>query len=158
MIPVRRDPGPAFRLHLSAGRLFRSIHFPPDFIMPTLTIYEKPTCSTCRDVMKRLNEAGVAYDAINYITDPLSRAKLVELIAKMGIAPRELLRPREPEYRELELGDPSISDDRIIDAMAEHPGLIQRPILEYGEKAALGRPADRVTEALRAWGIAERGS
>lgn len=122
--------------------------------MAALTIYQKPTCSTCRDVMTRIRDAGVEYDAINYIIEPPSRAKLAELVSKIGVSPRELLRTKEPEYRELGLDDRSISDERIIDAMAEHPSLIQRPIIEYGSHAILARPAERVTEAMRAWGIA----
>jgi arsenate reductase len=101
--------------------------------------------------MTRLRDAGFEYDAINYIIDPPSREKLSELIAKMGITPRELLRTKEPEYRELGLDDPTLSDDAIIDAMASHPSLIQRPILEYGDSAALARPADRVGEIVAAW-------
>lgn len=116
--------------------------------MPTLTIYQKPTCSTCRDVMSRLRDAGFEYDAINYIIDPPSREKLAELVRKMGIEPRGLLRTKEPEYKELGLDDPSIDDERIIDAMVEHPILIQRPIIEYGEHALLARPAERVTEVF----------
>ena len=123
--------------------------------MPTLTIYQKPTCSTCRDAMRRLGDAGVDYDAINYITDPPSRAKLAELVAKMGISPRDLLRTKEPEYRALKLDDPTIGDESILDAMASHPALIQRPIIEYGDRAVLARPAERVTEAMREWGVGE---
>lgn len=119
-----------------------------------MTIYQKPTCSTCRDVMARLRDAGIDYDAINYITDPPSRAKLAELIAKMGIAPRDLLRTKEPEYLELGLDDTSLTDDRLLDAMAAHPGLIQRPIVEFGPHAVLARPAERLAEALAAWNIA----
>jgi arsenate reductase len=121
--------------------------------MPTLTIYQKPSCSTCRDAMRRLNDAGIDYDAINYIIEPPSRAKLAELVAKMGISPRDILRTKEPEYRELGLDDPAVSDDAILDAMAAHPALIQRPIIEYGDRATLARPAERVTEAVREWGI-----
>lgn len=119
--------------------------------MPTLTIYQKPTCSTCRDVMTRLRDAGFEYDAINYIIDTPSREKLAELIAKMEISPRDLLRTREPEYRELGLDDPAVSDDRIIDAMIAAPSLIQRPILEYGPHAALARPAERVDTIMKEW-------
>lgn len=122
-------------------------------IMPTLTIYQKPSCSTCRDVMVRLRDAGFDYDAINYIIDPPSRQKLAELAEKMGVTPRQLLRIREPEYRELGLEDESLSDDQILDAMAAHPVLLQRPIIEYGDHALLARPAERV-EAVREWGIA----
>ena len=119
--------------------------------MPTLTIYQKPTCSTCRDVMTRLRDAGFEYDAINYIIDPPSREKLSELIAKMGISPRDLLRTREAEYKDLGLDDPTLSDEKIIDAMITTPSLIQRPILEYGDRAALARPAQRVDEIMREW-------
>ncbi len=119
-----------------------------------MTIYQKPTCSTCRDVMARLREAGVAYEAINYITDPPSRAKLAELIAKMGITPRDLMRPKEPEYRELGLEDRSLTDDQLLDAMAAHPALIQRPIVEFGPHAVLARPAERLAEALALWNVA----
>ena len=120
-----------------------------------LTIYQKPTCSTCRDVMTRLRDAGVEYDSINYIIDPISREKLAELVGKLGVAPRALLRTKEPEYRQLGLDDPSVDDDRILDALAEHPSLLQRPIIEYGPHAVIARPADRVTDAMREWGVGE---
>lgn len=121
--------------------------------MPTLTIYQKPTCSTCRNVMAHLRDAGISYDAINYIIEPPSRAKLAELVAKMGAGARALLRTKEPEYGELGLNDPAVDDERIIDAMAAHPALIQRPILEYGSRAALARPAERVSAIVEEWGI-----
>ncbi len=121
--------------------------------MPHLTIYQKPTCSTCREVLSRLRDAGVEYDAINYITDPLSGRKLAELAGKMGLGPRDLLRTREPEYRQLGLDDLSLSDETILDAMVRHPSLVQRPIIEYGDHALLARPAARITDALREWGV-----
>ena len=113
-----------------------------------LTIYQKPTCSTCRSVMTKLNDAGVEYDAINYIIEPPSRRKLGELVRKMGDSPRAIMRTSEPLYRELALDDPSISDAKLLDAMAENPSLIQRPILEYGDIAVLARPADRVDDFI----------
>ncbi len=122
--------------------------------MPTLTIYQKPTCSTCREVMTRLRDAGISYDSINYIVEPPSRAKLAELIGKMGISARDLLRTKEPEYKELGLNDQSVDQEKIIDLMASHPALIQRPILEYGEHAALARPAAEVGRIVEEWGVA----
>lgn len=85
---------------------------------------------------------------MNYVTAPLGEEKLRELIRKMGIAPRELLRTAEPVYKELNLGNRELSDDEIIRLMAEHPDLIQRPIVERGPRAVLGRPTERIKELL----------
>ncbi|MBC8144453.1 MAG: glutaredoxin, partial [bacterium] len=86
----------------------------------------------------------VDYDAINYIIEPPSRAKLEELIRKMDASPRDIMRTKDPSYSELGLGEDAVSADALLDAMAENPELIQRPILEYGDIAVLARPADRV--------------
>lgn len=80
--------------------------------------------------------------------EPIGREKLEELLGKMGIGPRELLRTREKAYRELGLADPDVSDDEIADAMVARPELIQRPIVERGDRAVLGRPPERVRELL----------
>ncbi|MDQ3744063.1 MAG: hypothetical protein M3444_06760 [Acidobacteriota bacterium] len=90
----------------------------------------------------------MAYEKVNYVTDPLGEEKLRELIGKMGISPRELLRTGEPVYKELGLAQRELSDDEIIRLMAEHPDLIQRPIVERGERAVLGRPTERIKELL----------
>ena len=80
----------------------------------------------------------------------MGEAKLRGLIRKMGVSPRELLRTGEPVYRQLGLGQGDLSDDEIIALMAEHPDLIQRPIVERGSRAVLARPADKIRELLRA--------
>lgn len=80
--------------------------------------------------------------------EPIGREKLEDLLARMGIGPRELLRTREKAYRELGLADPEVSDDEIVDAMVARPELIQRPIVERGDRAVLGRPPERVQELL----------
>ena len=85
---------------------------------------------------------------MNYYVEPIGEAKLRGLIAKMGIAPRELLRTGEAVYKELGLGKRELSDDEIIRLMAEHPDLIQRPIVERGDRAVLGRPTERIRELL----------
>ena len=95
-----------------------------------------------------LRESGIAYDKVNYFVEPLGEAKLRELIKKMGISPRELLRTGEAVYKELGLGRRELSDDEIIRLMAEHPDLLQRPIVERGDRAVLGRPAERIKELL----------
>ena len=97
---------------------------------------------------KLLRESGADYDKVNYYIEPLSKTKLVELIRKMGIAPRELLRTSEPIYRELGLGKREFTDDQIISLMVKHPDLIQRPIVEYGNRAVLGRPVENVKKIL----------
>jgi arsenate reductase (glutaredoxin) len=99
-------------------------------------------------VVRLLRESGIDFDRIDYTLEPISRAKLAELVARMGIPPRALLRTREKAYRELGLSDPGLSDDALLDAMAEHPELVQRPILERGDRVILGRPAERVREIL----------
>ncbi|MFW6202260.1 MAG: arsenate reductase family protein [Gemmatimonadota bacterium] len=97
-------------------------------------------------MMRLLRESGVDFEAVDYTIDPIPRGKLADLVRKMGISPRELLRKRERAYRDLDLGREEATDDEILDAMAEHPELVQRPIVERGERAVLGRPPERVRE------------
>lgn len=113
-----------------------------------ITVYEKPTCSKCREADKLLRESGVAYEKINYILEPIGEAKLRELIRKLGIAPRELLRTGEPSFRELGLNARALSDEEIIRLLVEHPELLQRPIVERGDRAVLGRPVENIRALL----------
>lgn len=113
-----------------------------------ITIYQKPTCTTCRQVHAALREAGVDFDAVDYYTDPIPKTKLRELLRKMGLSPRELLRTKEEAYKTLRLGDRDLTDDQIIALMVKHPDLIQRPIVEKGSRAILARPAERLREIL----------
>ena len=114
----------------------------------TLTIYQKPTCTTCRQTMMILKESGVDFEAINYYIDPIPKKKLKELLAKMRLSASDILRTKEPIYRELKLAERNLSDDELIDLMVKHPDLIQRPIVEKGKKAILARPAERIREVL----------
>ncbi|SRR6266571_4511029 len=98
---------------------------------------------------KLLRESGIAFEKVNYYIAPLGEKKLRELIKKLGIEPRELLRTSETVYRELGLGKKDFSDDQIISLMVEHPDLIQRPIVERGVRAVLGRPTENVRTLLR---------
>ena len=113
-----------------------------------ITVYEKPTCTKCREMDRFLRESGVDFTKVNYYFEPLSKKKLKELIGKMKIAPLDLLRRSEPIYRELGLAKGEFSDEDIISLMVEHPDLIQRPIVERGERAILGRPTENVKELL----------
>lgn len=116
--------------------------------MSSITIYQKPTCTTCKQVYAALKEAGVDFNAVNYYLEPISKKKLKELVKKIGISARDLFRTKEDIYRELKLAGKEVSDEEAIDLMAKYPDLIQRPIVEKGAKAILARPADRLKEIL----------
>ncbi|MEW6324213.1 MAG: arsenate reductase family protein [Nitrospirota bacterium] len=113
-----------------------------------ITIYQKPTCTTCRQVYAALKEAGVEMESVNYYVDPLSKEKLKELIEKMGIKPTELFRTKEEIYKKLKLAQREVSDEEAIELMVTHPDLMQRPIVEKGRRAILARPAERLKEIL----------
>ena len=113
-----------------------------------ITVYQKPTCTTCRQVYTALKESGVDFDSVNYYVEPISKAKLKELLKKIGISAKELLRTKEEIYKTLKLSEKKLSDDDILDLMAKHPDLIQWPIVEKGSKAILARPAERLKEIL----------
>jgi len=113
-----------------------------------ITIYQKPTCTTCRQVHAALKESGVDVDAVNYYVDPISKTKLRELLRKMGLSARALLRTKETVYKSLRLGERDLTDDQIVELMVKNPDLIQRPIVERGSRAILARPAERLKEIL----------
>jgi arsenate reductase len=114
--------------------------------MATVTIYQKPTCTTCRQVYNALVASGVDMTSVDYYVNPLTAAKLRELITKMGSTARELLRTKDPAYAELNLAGRTLTDNELIELMVLHPGLIQRPIVEKGNRAILARPAERLGE------------
>ena len=97
---------------------------------------------------KLLRESGVSFEKVNYYIQPLTRKKLTELIRKMSLKPRDLLRKSEPIYKELGLAEDKFSDSELIALMIEHPDLLQRPIVERGDRAVLGRPTENVKELL----------
>ena len=88
------------------------------------------------------------FDAVDHYLDPIPKAKLKELLRKMGMKPRELLRTKEAVYKELKLAERELSDNELIDLMVEHPDLIQRPIVEKGTRAILARPPERLKDIL----------
>lgn len=97
---------------------------------------------------KLLRESGIPFEKVNYYIQPISKKKLTELIRKMNLKPRDLLRKSEPIYKELGLGKDELSDAELIGLMIEHPDLLQRPIVERGDRAVLGRPTENVKELL----------
>lgn len=114
----------------------------------TLVVYQKPTCTTCRKLFKLLEDEGVDFERVNYFVEPLSRTRLSRLLKKAGLKPRDVLRARAPQYKELGLADPAVSDTRLLELLVEHPDLLQRPIVERGSRAVLARPVERVRELL----------
>jgi len=116
--------------------------------MVKIVVYQKPTCTTCRQVYAALKESGVDFSAVDYYVDPIPKAKLKELLRKMGMTARDLLRTKEPVYKTLKLADRNLTDDQIVDLMVKHPDLLQRPIVEKGSRAILARPAERLKEIL----------
>jgi arsenate reductase len=99
-------------------------------------------------VDRLLRESGVDYAKVNYFIEPVGEAKLRELVAKMRISPRELLRKNEAAYRELDLDERELTDGEAIKLLVERPELLQRPIVERGDRAVLARPAERLKELL----------
>src|ERR671919_786952 len=97
---------------------------------------------------KLLRESGIPFEKINYYVEPLTKKKLAELIRKANLKPRDLLRKSEPMYKDLGLGEDKFSDSELIALMIEHPDLLQRPIVERGDRAVLGRPTENVKELL----------
>lgn len=113
-----------------------------------ITIYVKPTCTTCRKVLKILRESEADFDSVNYFEEPLSKKTLTQLVKSLGIPPRDLLRKNESIYRELGLSKKELSDSQIIELMVKHPDLIQRPIVVKGSKVLLARPAEEIEKLL----------
>lgn len=116
--------------------------------MTDMTLYHNPRCSKSRNALQLLEERGLSPTIVRYLETPLSAAQLQELLAKLGIAPRQLLRSGEDEYKSLGLSDPQLTDAQLIEAMASQPKLIERPILVVGDKAVIGRPPENILEIL----------
>jgi arsenate reductase len=111
-------------------------------------VYEKPTCSKCRRLVQLLDERGVEYTRVDFHKKRLSEEKLRELLAKAGLGPRDVLRRREPTYMNLRIRESETSDDALIALMVEHPELLQRPLVEHGERAVLARPVEKALSLL----------
>lgn len=113
-----------------------------------LTIYHNPRCSKSRQALALLEEKGLKPKVVLYLDDTPSERTLKQLIKKLGIEPRDLLRKGEAEYKELNLADKSISDADIIAAMVAHPRLIERPVVVKGDRAVIGRPPENIHHLL----------
>lgn len=116
--------------------------------MPEITIYQKPTCSTCRQAVQILKESGTSFNAINYYEQPFSKVQLKGLLEKAGLSPKDVVRTKEDIYKELGLSKKNLSDDEWLDVLVAYPDLIQRPIVVRGERAVLARPIDSIQKLL----------
>jgi len=114
----------------------------------TTTIYHNPKCSKSRQTLELLKEKGITPTIIEYLKTPPTADTLKEILKQLGLSPRDLMRKKEEVYAELNLDDPSLSDGALIDAMIQHPILIERPIVLANGKAALGRPPEQVLDIL----------
>lgn len=116
--------------------------------MEKITIYHKPTCSKSRQGLNYLQEKGVECEVVKYYDTPLTKNKLKALLKKMDMKPLELLRKKEKAYKELDFKNNKYSNDQIIDFMIKDPSLMERPIIEKGEKAVVARPTERIDEVI----------
>ncbi|ATU73292.1 Arsenate reductase [Gluconacetobacter sp. SXCC-1] len=114
----------------------------------TITIYHNPACGTSRNVLALIRNSGEEPRIIEYLKTPPGRAELVELIARMGVPVRSVLRKKGTPFHELDLDNPALSDDALIDAMIAHPILMNRPIVVTPLGVALCRPSEAVLDIL----------
>lgn len=113
-----------------------------------VTIYHNPRCGKSRQTLELLHQKGVEASIVEYLKDPPSAAELNRILKLLALEPRELMRKKEPEYKEAGLDNPRLSRNALIQAMVAHPILIERPIVISGEKAAIGRPPEKVLDIL----------
>lgn len=113
-----------------------------------VVIYHNPRCSKSRATLALLTARGIQPRIVEYLKDPPSAPELARLLSLLGLEPRELMRRQEEEYQAAHLDDPGLSRDKLIAAMIEHPRLIERPIVVFGDRAAIGRPPEHVLEIL----------
>jgi arsenate reductase (glutaredoxin) len=116
--------------------------------MAKITIYQKPTCSTCRQAVQILRDSGHPFEAVNYYDQRFTKRQLKALLQKAGLTAKDILRTKEDVYKTLGLAKKTLGDDDLVDLMIKHPDLIQRPIVEKGGKALLARPAETVKNFL----------
>ena len=116
--------------------------------MARITIYHNPNCGTSRNTLALIRNSGVEPEVVEYLKHPPGRERLVELIRKMGIGVRDVLRRKGTPYDELKLDDPSLTDDQLLDAIVAHPILMNRPIVETPLGTRLCRPSEAVLDIL----------
>lgn len=116
--------------------------------MTDIQILHNPRCSKSRQTLALLEEKGIKPEIIKYLDTPPTAAELKAILSKLGISARELLRKGEDDYKNLNLKDPDLSEDALIEAMVSHPKLIERPIVIRDNQAKIGRPPESVLDIL----------
>ena len=116
--------------------------------MDTVTIYHNPACSKSRRTLELLYSHGISPNIALYLTSPFTADQLINLLAKLLMRPRQLLRTSEAQYKALQLDDLNQTDSALIDAMIKHPQLIERPIVVIGDRAVIGRPPENILALL----------
>ncbi len=116
--------------------------------MTQIIIYQKPTCSTCRKVIKIVEKSGKPFIAVNYYKKPLTKSRLKELLKKGGFKAKKVLRANEDIYKSLGLAKTEKSEDELIDLIIKHPDILQRPLVEKGSKVIMARPPETIEEIL----------
>ena len=120
----------------------------PRIVKQNITIYHNPRCSKSRQTLALLQDRGLEPRIIRYLDNPPDRETLTALLEMLEMQPRNLMRTGESIYRQNNLDDPALTDDALVDAMLEHPVLIQRPIVVHGNDARIGRPPEQVLDIL----------
>ena len=139
--PTGREPGAQASCLYDFGSLGKNM-------LTDITVYQKPTCSTCRNSMKILREEGVEFESINYYENAFTEETLKNVLRKLGMKPIEVIRKGEAIYKELEIGKKNYSDEELIKFMVAHPDLIQRPIVVKGDHARFMPSHETVKEIL----------
>ena len=114
-----------------------------------MIIYHNPRCSKSRQTLALIEENNVTPDVVEYLKTPLSANQLKSIVTKLDVSVRDIIRNKEPEYKENGLDDKSLTDDSIYDVLAKTPKLVERPIVVNGEQAIIGRPPENVLELLK---------
>lgn len=113
-----------------------------------VTIYHNPRCSKSRQALDLLHKYGIEPTVVEYLKNPPDRQELKEILALLGMEPRDLMRKKEEAYRENSLDDPALSREQLIAALVEHPVLIERPIVVADGRAVIGRPPEKILDIL----------
>ena len=116
--------------------------------MKKIIMYEKPTCTKCRQAVKFLKERKIDFERVDYYKEPFTKQRLKELLMIAKLSPRDVLRTSEKIYRKLGIARKDYSDDKLIELMVRYPDLLQRPIVVKGRRGVLARPTENLEELL----------